>query len=172
MGKILGWARMVGASPSLPDEANPDTEYSVDAAHDRMQLEIYLRAKDYYERCKREFFDYARRGPKPRGGRRPTRGFRKNLGRARGYTEYAATLQLLGAEEGTEADLENARREVENACYKLWDNYRDNPDNKETLFELIEDGLVNAQLYGIDDSPIVRKIEHEIGRLISSGKLK
>jgi len=172
MGKILGWARMVGASTPLPDKADPAAEYDVLAALDRTQLQLYWNAKIHYEKCKREFFDYARRGPKTRGGRRPTRGYRKNLARARVHTEYAANLQILGAEKGPEAALENAQREVETACYKLWDNYRDNPNDKKVIIELIRDGLVEAQLHGLDDSPIVKVIDNEIGRLITSGALQ
>ncbi|MBE9572096.1 MAG: hypothetical protein IMF11_15820 [Proteobacteria bacterium] len=169
MGKILGWARMVGVSPPLPDESDPTAGYNVD---ERLQLKMYWNAKIRYEKCKKEFFDYARRGPKSRGGRRPTRGYRKNLARARGHNVYAADLQLLGADETSEAALENARREVETACYELWDNYRDNPNDKQVIKDLIQDGLVEAQLHGIDDSPIVKVIQDEIDHLVTSGKLK
>jgi hypothetical protein len=168
MGKILGWAKLVGVSPPLPEGADPAAEYNVDES---IQLQIYWNAKIHYEKCKREFFDYARRGPKSRGGRRPTRGYQKNLARARGYNEYAANLQFLGIVQASEAALENARREVETACYKLWDNYRDNPNDKQVIKELIRDGLVEAQLHGIDDSPIVIKITEEINHLVNSGKI-
>jgi hypothetical protein len=172
MGKILGWARMVGVSPSVTDQADPAAEYDVHGAFDRIQLQMYWNAKIHYEKCKREFFDYARRGPQSRGGRRPTRGYRKNLARARVHTEYAVNLQWLGAEEASEAPLENARREVETACYKLWDNYRDNPNDKQVIKDLIQDGLVEAQLHGLDDSPIVKVIQNEIDRLVDSGTIK
>ena len=169
MGKILGWARMVGVSPPLPGEFDPTADYNVD---EKLQLDMYWRAKIHYEECKREFFEYARRGPKSRGGRRPTRGYRKNLTRAKGHIEYAIPGQILGAEGISEAALENARREVETACYKLWDNYRDNPDDKQVVKDLIQDGLVEAQLHGLDDSPIVKTIQNEIDRLVNSGKIK
>jgi hypothetical protein len=169
MGKILGWARMVGVSPSLPGESEPTADNNV---HENLQLDMYWKAKIHYQECKRAFFEYARRRPKSRGGRRPTRGYRKNLAEAKGHTEFAANAQLLGFLDMSEVYLENARREVETACYELWDNYRDNPDDKGVIKDLIQDGLVDAQLYGLDDSPIVKIIQNEIDRLISSGKIK
>jgi hypothetical protein len=171
MGEILGWARLVGISTPAPQSPDADSQFDSQAFDDRLNLNLYWNAKNHYLKCKKEFFDYVRRGQYQRGGKRPSRGYRKNLARARGYNEYAANLQFLGIVQASEAALENARREVETACYKLWDNYRDNPNDKQVIKELIRDGLVEAQLHGIDDSPIVIKITEEINHLVNSGKI-
>jgi|GEM_PF-6859979 len=81
LGKILGWAKLAGISRPLPDAADPTAEFDVDSVYDRIQLQLYWNAKNYYEKWKKDFFDYVRRGPNIKGGKRPTRGYRKNLAR-------------------------------------------------------------------------------------------
>lgn len=168
LGSILGWYTLVKTSPQIPSFTKLD--FDANAAFDRTQLRIYMNAKDYYLKCKKEFFDYARRGPGKRGGRRPTTGYQKNLARAKGHSEFAASAQMLGFDKMAENAIENMQREVESACYELWDNYRENPENKQVISDLINHGLVQAQLVGLDDSPIVTKISNEINKLINSGK--
>jgi hypothetical protein len=171
LGEILGWAKLVGYPSPRIDTGDPTAQFDADAFHDNIQLQLYWNAKNYYLKCKKEFFNYVRRGPSSKGGRRPKRDAQRNLRAARGYLSDAGTWQIFGLDEGAEAFIKNAQREVENACYKLWDNYQNDPDNPEALSELIEDGLVEAQFVGIEDSPIVRKIADETNRLLNSGKL-
>lgn len=170
LGKILGWGKLVGYSPPVMDKVDPTAKFDSDAFHDKVQLHLYWNAKNYYLKCKKEFFDYVRRGPHNKGGRRPKRNARPNLKVAKQYLGNAGTMQIFGFDEAAEAYIRNAQLEVENACYKLWDNYKNDPDNPEALYELIE-GLADAQFVGIDDSPIVKKIENEIIRLDDLGKL-
>jgi hypothetical protein len=168
MGKILGWARLVGVSTPIPQSPDAASQFDSRAFDDRLNLHLYWNAKNHYLKCKKEFFDYVRHGQYQRGGKRPSRGYRKNLARAKLQLQHAANLQILGVDNASEESMRLARLEVETACYKLWDNYRKDPDNPDRLKDLIQDCLVEAQYEGIDDSPIVQKAMGELNRLTST----
>jgi len=169
LGKILGWAKVVGVTPPLPPDYRPLVEHDI---FDRTQLALYWNAKLYYQKCKKEYFEYALRGPKTRKGRRPTTGYRKNRARASGHIADAAYAQMTGDQEASEKAIKNGQMEQERACYELWDNYRDNPEDLQVLSDLIQYGLVDAQLLGMSERRIVIVIQNEINRLDNSGKFK
>jgi hypothetical protein len=148
------------------------SEFSASDVHNEINRQIYLRAKDYYLKCKKEFFDYAfRRGPRPPGLKPPRQRFEKNLNSAKRYLQDAVAPQAFGFNELAEKSIQNAQREVETACYKAWENYQNNPDDKGVVEELF-DVAADAQYLPLANSPIVQKISNEISSILNSGKIK
>jgi hypothetical protein len=81
-------------------------------------------------------------------------------------------LQWLGLDPLDEGPVEQARKEVEEACKQTWAVYQTSPTPKsdEVKVELIG-ALAEAQLVGIDEVPITKTLEGELLRLLSSGAL-
>jgi hypothetical protein len=172
LGSILGWVTLRAQSTSADDSRNPVADFDMSRFEDTVSQKLWLNAKDYYTKCKKAFFDYALRGV--RGPRRPPRRDpRPNLRRARESTHHAANLGMLGLGESGEKAITNAAREVETACYKVWDNYVNSPKPKSrtVVLEMIGQ-LAEAQFYPLEDSRIVKKMTAEVSGLINSGQLK
>jgi len=173
-GKKPGWTWSTqdgrfGETIEPMDEGEIYSRFSSLELHERIEIELFIQAREYYEKCKKEFFDYARRRALEQKVRPPSKSYQKNLNRAKGYAQDAASQQWLGLDEAAELTIRNIEREVENTCYTLWDNYQNDPSNRQRFMELIQDGLVNAQIVGINNSPILQIIQQEVnGRL--SGK--
>jgi len=169
LGDILGWAKVI-PTPQLEAGPDPTNDFDVDAVYDRVQLRLYWNAKMHYEKCKREFFDYARKVSPNRKVKPPKQNFRNNLDRARGHAQFVSDLQFLGVDEkAADSSLKMMKLEVETACYKAWENYRNNPESYDAKKDLV-DVLVDAFLVGNDDSPIVNVIDQEIIGRHNDGK--
>jgi hypothetical protein len=174
-GKKPGWTWSTqdgrfGETIEPMDEREIYSKFGYLELHEKIEIELFIQAREYYEKCKKEFFDYARRRAPEQKVRPPSKSYQKNLNRAKGYAQDAASQQWLGLDEAADLTIKNIENEVENACYTLWDNIQNDPSNRERFMELIQDGLLNAQLVGIENSPIVQIIQQEVDRRFSGEK--
>jgi len=167
LGDILGWAKIIVDSSPVEEGADPTADFSASVIFDKVQLELYWNAKLHYEKCRKEFFDYVRRGLAGEY-KSMSSAYQGNLRQAKGYLRTAAEMQWQGVDDAAaDAEIRKAELEVESACSKIWEIYLKNPEKKITRLMLLE-GLVDAQLVGIDDSPIVQKMMDELQRILSA----
>jgi len=167
LGDILGWAKIIGDSSPVEEGADPTADFSASVIFDKVQLELYWNAKLHYEKCRKEYFDYVRRGLAG-DYKNLSSPYQGNLRQAKGYLRTAAEMQWQGVDDAAaDAEIRKAELEVESACSKIWEIYLKNPEKKITRLMLLE-GLVDAQLVGIDDSPIVQKMMDELQRILSA----
>ncbi len=158
MGPVLGWAKLVGASPRVPGGADPDAEFDANAGYDAMSLGLYRNAKNHYEKCRRAFFDYVR-----------AKNIDLHKQRAMAAISHAANLQLLGV---TEDDpLEEARREIDASCRNAWSLYQSSRDPRpRAVILLLLETFADAQLVGLE-SPITHQMDQAVSNLIRTGVL-
>ncbi len=169
LGKELGWITLQPSSFAGLDLPNAEETFDWLSHYFRMRRRIFWNTEDHYERCKKAFFEYARSGAPNSAGRRPARDFRGNLDRARQQIREGALLQWHGDDRAAEESLRVARLEIETACYKTWENYRDAPAPKsmEATVGLLV-ALADAQFVGLDESPIVKVLQGELARLMEN----
>ena len=167
LGDILGWAKIIADSSPIEEGADPTADFSASVIFDKVQLELYWNAKLHYEKCRKEFFDYVRRGLAGEY-KSMSSAYQGNLRQAKGYLRTAAEMQWHGVvDAASDAEIRKAELEVESACSRIWEIYQNNPEKRNARLMLLE-GLVDAQLLGIDDSPIVQKMMDELQRIIST----
>lgn len=159
LGDILGWAKIVYTSPDT-QKKDPSIDLDESKLYDTTSQHLYWNAKNHYKKCKRAFFDYARR-----------QNIDLHKQRAAQEASHVANLQLLGADDG-EADFEGIRREVEAACRNALALYRTAPKPKTDEMKIILlENLADAQLVGLE-TPVVHSMTVEMNMLLSAGSVK
>jgi hypothetical protein len=166
---LWDFAKVLDFLPTGGEKADSSTRSGDDAPFDKVRLQLCWNAKSYYEKCRREFFDYA-------GQKRDSRGVEatsvsgKPFKRDLSPPGHEAHLHLPWSSEASEKALRNYAMEVEIACCNAWENYRDRRDDPARRKELVATA-VEAQLApGLDSSPIVRTILSELERLKKPAK--
>lgn len=175
LGEILGWAT-IRFSPTVTPQADSVTDLDTDKLYDTTSLHLYWNAKRHYEKCKREFFEHARRQNRLPGERADraeslARDLERHRQRAARAAIHQANLQFLGADNG-EGSLDQMRSEVEAACRNALELYRNSPQPKsDDIKVVLIENLADAQLVGLE-SPTVSSMETELGTLVKSGAVK
>jgi hypothetical protein len=160
LGDILGW---VTFKPWSPEIAEYDECPEIDALQmaDNISLHLYWNVKLHFEKCKRAFFDYVR-----------NKNIEVHKERAVDALNYAANLQLLGAEGADEHGLSQACQEVEAICRNAWALYQSEQEPKSMkMVLLLLNSVAEAQAVGAEQNSVVEAMTIEVNRLLSIGML-
>jgi hypothetical protein len=157
MEEILGWATLTASAP-IESKPDPAADFDVDKLYDKTSLELYWNAKTYYERTKKAFFDYVHK-----------QNLQLHRERAKSALSDAAYLQLLGVNGADEKYIEEAKKEIEQACQNAWRLCQTSATPKSQEMKiLILESLAEEQFVGLDESPVAKAMQAEALRIINN----
>ena len=152
LGPILGTITLRGSSLPLPG-ADPTANFSYDKLYDKIQLDMYWRAKINYQNKQQVLIKYLRK---------------QHGSRTKKVLNYAEVRQLLGFE--SESSLREARKEIATLCQKVWEIYKKVPDPKPVEIQvLLVKTIEESQFVGLnsEDSIILGEMNAELSRIAS-----
>jgi hypothetical protein len=163
LGPILGWICLVSSANSLPLQEPEDYSYIKDT-FDQISLKIFWRARDRYEKCKKNLEKYV---PKEKYVRREIEMLRNRI---KVNLNDEANLQLLGIE-SSDSNIKQAQQKVEEACKIALAFYKSqpNPKSKRAIVVLLEN-LADSQFLGWE-SPTTESMQKEFEILFQEGRL-
>lgn len=151
MGPIIGTITLKGYSGPLPGK-DPTADFGYDILYDKIQLDMFWRAKINYQNKQEQLIKYIRK---------------HHAGRAKEEINQAVNLQILGC--NSDDALSQGRTEIAELCDKVWKIYKNVPEPRPMdIKKLLVKSIEEAQYVGMssDDYSTLGEMENELSRLI------
>jgi len=153
LGRTLGWAKVIGTWDAGREPADPTAWFRASALYDDIAEQMLQRTMSDYLTARRAFFDYVRRA-----------GVESHNAKAKALLDSAATDQLFGWDERSDAKLEQAKAAIAAVLEQEYKLYVTSPRREEHVVRLV--GAVAAtQMVGAEDSATYRESMAEILRV-------